>query len=100
MRKSEFNELAGRIEAVARLAMNLVAEMEDAGFMDGERFAQRLRRGVPHPPAGASQYQQAVLASAVQALLQMADSIDATRSRRQSQECAADVRSHRRDDRS
>ena len=97
MGESDFNELAGRIEAVGRLAMNLVAELEDAGLMDGEAFAKRLRRGVPHPKAAATEPQQAVLASTVQALQQMADSIDDARNWRQSRVHPAETRSDQRD---
>ena len=97
MGESDFNELAGRIEAVGRLAMNLVAELEDAGLMDGEAFAKRLRRGIPHPKAAATEHQHAVLGSTVQAVQQIAESIENERNWRQSRGHPAETHSDQRD---
>lgn len=36
-------ELAARIEAVSKFALQLAAEMEMAGLIDGPRFSERLR---------------------------------------------------------
>ena len=37
------NELAGRVEAVAKFVLQLAAEMEMEGLIDGPRFSERLR---------------------------------------------------------
>lgn len=36
-------ELAGRVEAVAKFVLELAAELEMKGVIDGPRFSQRLR---------------------------------------------------------
>lgn len=36
-------ELVARIEAVSKFALQLAAEMEMAGLIDGPRFSERLR---------------------------------------------------------
>ncbi len=84
MNGRDFDELAGRIEAVARLTLNLVAVLEDSGLMDGRAFASNIRNGLPRAEPGAEAHQEAVLEAAACALQEMADSIDFARSQRQS----------------
>lgn len=83
MGDADFDELSGRLEALARLVLNLVAELEDAGLMDGAAFAERNRNNLPRPAPGADERQQAVLNAAARTLRQMADSIDSARNHRQ-----------------
>ncbi len=53
MSKQEFEELAGRIDGVARALMGLIAELEIKGAIDGPEYRRRLRQWgemrEPHP---------------------------------------------------
>lgn len=40
----DFDELAGRIEGLARLTLHLTASLEDSGHIDGPAMAEGLRR--------------------------------------------------------
>jgi hypothetical protein len=46
MYADDFDELAGRIEGVARMMMHLVARLEDDGKIDGPAFVRGLRGSV------------------------------------------------------
>lgn len=43
MNTDQLNEVAGRIEAVGRALMHLVARLEDDGLIDGPAYAEGLR---------------------------------------------------------
>lgn len=43
MNTDELNEVAGRIEAMGRALMHLVARLEDDGLIDGAAYAEGLR---------------------------------------------------------
>lgn len=75
----DFNELAGRIEGVARLVLHLTAALEDAGTIDGPCFADGLRSAV-RPSEDAAPH----LTAAKQTLVELADALDDARSSRQS----------------
>jgi len=77
MNESEWNELAGRIEACARMTLALAARMEDAGIIDGPQFSEQLRHSVQ--PGDASPEH---LRNAQRVLREAADSLDAARARR------------------
>lgn len=78
MSERNFNELAGRIEGVAKAVMCLTAALEDARIIDGPRFADGLRRavrpGAELPP---------LLEVARTTLQEMAAALDDARSSRQ-----------------
>lgn len=46
MNADELNELAGRIEGLARVVFHLVARLEDGGAIDGPALAEGLRHSV------------------------------------------------------
>ena len=80
MRSTDFIELAGRIEGAARLSLQLVAVLEEAGIIDGPRFSAGLRQSirlVPDSPAH--------LRTAQHTLAELADALDVARTYRQSQ---------------
>lgn len=79
MTDQEFAELAGRTEAVARLSLALVAALEDAGIIDGPRFAQELRQGIR-----ATETAPMHLHVAQRTLGELADALDGARSYRRS----------------
>ena len=70
------NELAGRVEAVAKFVLQLAAEMEMEGLIDGPRFSERLR-GQARP-----EDQIAYLRIARSRLAGMADCLDEARAAR------------------
>lgn len=79
MNTDEFTELAGRIEALARVVLHMAAEIEDRGITDGPRFSAGLRHSLqPQPDAPAH------LAVAQERLLELAENLDSARSARQS----------------
>jgi len=43
MSAEEFNELAGRIDGLAKVVMALIADMENREAINGPRFCHRLR---------------------------------------------------------
>ena len=88
MENRDFDELAGRIEAVARLSLNLVAVLEDKGFMDGAVFAEALRTGIRAPE------DSPVLQAAQRTARQLAESIDSSRRFRQSRAGLTDGQRH------
>ena len=81
MTDQEFAELAGRTEAVARLSLALVAALEDAGIIDGSRFAQKLRQGIRATDASPMH-----LHVAQRTLGELASALDDARSYRRSPE--------------
>lgn len=81
MTDQEFNEIAGRIEAIALLATSVVAELEDSGVLDGAMFTDSIRR-CAHQHRGTQTYQPETL----KMLLRLSDSIDSARTNRQSEE--------------
>lgn len=46
MNAKEFDELAGRIEALARVMLHLVGRLEDGEVIDGPAMAEGLRRSI------------------------------------------------------
>lgn len=46
MSKMEFDELAGRIDAVAQAVLRLTARLEMAGIIDGPQISQAWRQAV------------------------------------------------------
>lgn len=46
MQGDDFNELAGRIEGLARVVLHLVARLEDDGVIDGPAMAEGLRGSI------------------------------------------------------
>lgn len=44
MTELDFDELAGRIDAVGHVLLFLIADLEDHGVIDGPALSQRLRR--------------------------------------------------------
>ena len=72
-------EVEGRIEAVARLALELTARMEDEGIIIGPLFSEQLRRSV-RPEEGSPAH----LEIARQRLCELADALDAARDQRES----------------
>ena len=78
MKDRDFDELAGRIEAVARMGMILAATLEDKGLINGPVFSQALRdtlRPASDDPAH--------LKAARVTLNELANSLDAARNSRQ-----------------
>lgn len=78
MSEPDFNELAGRIEGVAKAVMCLTAALEDAQIIDGLRFANGLRN-VIRPDSQSPPH----LAVAQATLREMASALDVARSSRQ-----------------
>lgn len=70
----QMNELAGRIEAVGRSVMHLVARLEDAGVIDGVGYAEGLRCSVVIKPDSS-----VLMRSAKAALERSADALDEAR---------------------
>jgi len=81
MTDQEFNEIAGRIEAIARLATSIVAELEISGVIDGRIFTSSIRHAAQQDK-GTQPYQAEMLKT----LLHLSDSIDSARNNRQSAE--------------
>lgn len=46
MNADEFEQLAGRIEGLARMVLHLVARLEDGGVIDGPAMAEGLRHSI------------------------------------------------------
>lgn len=80
MDERDFDELAGRIEGLARALLHTVAALEAAGVMDGPRLAGAWRSGAParHTPP--------VLRTAARTLRELARALDDARSWRQARE--------------
>lgn len=73
----EFDELAGRIEGVARALLHLTAELEDRWIIDGPRLARGWRQSLR------LQRQDTALRLAAQRTLQeLAQALDGARSLR------------------
>ena len=89
MTDQEFAELAGRTEAVARLSLALVATLEDAGIIDGPRFAQGLRQGIQATEAVPQH-----LHVAQRTLEELAAALDGARSHRRSRERSGESLDH------
>lgn len=78
MTDQEFNELAGKIEAVARLSTAVVAMLEDKGIIDGPLFADAIRNDLHLTQDSPSHF-----AEAQKAMRHMADLMDEARANRQ-----------------
>ncbi len=74
MNNQEFNELAGKIEAVARLSTAVVAVLEDKGIIDGLAFSKAIRGSFRLDENSPSHF-----AEAQKALNHMADVMDSSR---------------------
>lgn len=70
------NELLGRIEALSKFALQLAAELEMQGLIDGPRFSARLRG------EDRSDDQVEYMRIARERLDQLADCLDLARERR------------------
>lgn len=46
MTVDDLNDLAGRVEGLARVVFHLVARLEDSGVIDGPDFAEGLRKSI------------------------------------------------------
>jgi len=77
MDPNEFEELAGRVDGVARAVMHLAAALEMQGVIDGPHLSRMWRASVQ------PQAQGALLASRC-VLQEMADRLDEARAVRQS----------------
>ncbi len=44
MTDAQFNELEGRVDAVGRVLMHLIADLEEREMLDGSRFCQKIHR--------------------------------------------------------
>lgn len=83
MEEAEFNELAGRIEGVARAVLLLAQTMERETCMDGPTLTRRWREAVaPQADAGS-------LGTARKTLHELAQALDEMRSQRQELVAAA-----------
>ena len=80
MSDEQFMELSGRIDGVARVLMCLVAELEMQGTIDGPGFAGRLRR--ESTERGLLLRVRPALASSVEVIWQIADTLDDARRNR------------------
>lgn len=74
MTEDDFEELAGRIEGLARFTLMLAAELEVTGVIDGPAFTDKIRRPRPGPPH---------LAAAAQTLDELAVALNGARRTRQ-----------------
>jgi hypothetical protein len=74
MNADDFNELAGRIEAISRVVLHLAAALEEGGVIDGPLFTQQLRTSL-RPRLDASAH----LHGARARLLELADRLDDAR---------------------
>ncbi len=81
MHSTEFEELAGRVEAIGRALLRLTAGLEMERLIDGPRVAQMWRDAVPEHQAADSP----VLHCARHCLHELAQQLDDARSFRQSQ---------------
>ena len=70
------NELFGRVEALATFVLQLAAELEMAGVIDGPKFSQRLR-GVDR-----MEDQDEIVQLGRERLSHMLDTLDAARAHR------------------
>lgn len=68
------NDLAGRIEAVGRVVLHLVATLEDAGTINGPKLADGLRHSVVPKDEGDD-----LLISAQRTLERVSNSLDESR---------------------
>lgn len=69
MQDTDWNELAGRIEGVSRLVLNLTAALEDIGIIDGPRLSATLREcGLKQAGVGHLQVAERTLGELAQAL--------------------------------
>lgn len=79
MQADEFDELAGRIEAIAQAVLHLAAMLEMQNIIDGPQFSQWMRESVPeHTTSTALRH------TARKTLQEMAQALDDARSSRQS----------------
>ncbi|TJZ67460.1 hypothetical protein [Chitiniphilus eburneus] len=77
MEDREFDELAGRIEGVAKMVLHLVVALEDAGHINGPQYADGLRRAIQPDDKSPSH-----LAIAQRTVIELADALDEARARR------------------
>jgi hypothetical protein len=85
----EFDELAGRIEGVARALLHTVAALEAAGMINGPRLSSAWRQGAPAADA------PGVLPAAGRTLHELAQALDDARRHRRSAEHRAGSRTRR-----
>lgn len=74
MTTNELNELAGRIEAMGRVVLHLVAQLEDIGLLDGPAFTNGLRHSIVPPGEG-----DVLMNSALKTLVRVSTAIDEAR---------------------
>lgn len=77
MTETQFDELAGRVDAVYMAFGALVAQLEDAAVIDGPRLVQGLRRS-----AARRQTDNPGTAASVRTLQDIADRLEDARSQR------------------
>lgn len=90
MNADDLNELAGRIEAVGRSVMHLVARLEDAGVIDGVGYVEGLRSSVVIKPDSS-----VLMRSAKAALVRAADAMDEARQWRRFRQAVTPVKQPR-----
>ena len=84
MQEIEFNELAGRIEGIARAVLLLAQMMERETDMDGLTLTSQWRESVPQQQAGAG-----IQDTARKTLHELAQALDDARTRHQESVAAA-----------
>ena len=85
----EFDELSGRIEGCARLLLNLVAQLEDQGLIDGAAFSKRNRES-----AQRLRFDRPNLASTRRTILELCNSLDEARQHRQELDLSLKTQTH------
>ncbi|ARO88154.1 hypothetical protein EBAPG3_010410 [Nitrosospira lacus] len=77
MADNEFNELAGRIEAISTLVLHAIADLEMSEFIDGQGFTKGMRQ-----VAEDLQFPQPHLDATRRTLLELAGALDSARMNR------------------
>ena len=80
MTDRDFNELAGRIEGLSRLVLNMAAMLEEASIIDGPRLCAVLRSDSKLLEGSTGKHME----TAQLVLQQLADQLESGRSFRQS----------------
>lgn len=74
MDNPDFDELAGRVEAISRAVLQLAAALEQSSIIDGSQLSQRWRDSIPQDKAGT-----ALRMTARRTLQELADALDDAR---------------------